>query len=121
MPHIHLEYSDNLKHLEIKPILLKMNQALIAAAYVNHPDDLKSRAVMQQDYVIGLNLETTQAYLHAKVSLLSGRSAELRKQISDTVLKVMLQEVPKQQDLTVQFCVEILEMSKETYGKAIIA
>ena len=120
MPHLHLEYSDNLQHIEIKPLLVASHQALFNAGYVSDPNDLKSRAIMQQDYVIGLNVVRDQAYVHAKVSLLSGRSVEVRQEISELVLDVMQQYIAAQPDLKIQLCVEIIEMPKQTYSKAII-
>lgn len=58
---------------------------------------------MQQDYVIGLNVVTDQAYVHAKVSLLSGRSVEVRQAISELVLDVMQQYIAAQPDLKYSF------------------
>lgn len=121
MPHLHLEYSDNLQHLiQTQPLLLAMHQALFNAGYVTDPDDLKSRAIMQQDYVIGLSPRTDQAYAHAKVSLLSGRSVEVRQAISALVLEVMQQSIAPQPELKIQLCVEIIEMPKQTYSKVTI-
>ena len=120
MPHLHIEYSDNIQNLDVKPMLLGIHQALCDEKYITEPNDLKSRAICQQDYVIGLDLNTTQAYVHARVSLLSGRSPELKQAISQCVLQVLQQHVPAQQGLTVQLCVEIVEMPKDCYSKAII-
>ena len=72
MPHIHLEYSDNIDTLEVKPMLLALNQALLDGQFVQSGNDIKSRAIRQSDFVIGVDGDA-QAYLHAKVSLLSGR------------------------------------------------
>ncbi|WP_336020025.1 5-carboxymethyl-2-hydroxymuconate isomerase [Acinetobacter lwoffii] len=120
MPHLHLEYSDNLQHIEIKPLLVAIHQAIFKAGHVSDPNDLKSRAIMQQDYMIGLNLVTDQAYVHAKVSLLSGRSVEGRQAIFELVLDVMQQYIAPQPELKIQLCVEIIEMPKQTYSKASI-
>lgn len=120
MPHLHIEYSDNIQNLETKPMLLGIHQALCDAKYITEPRDLKSRAICQQNYVIGLDLNTNQAYVHAKVSLLSGRSPELKQAISQCVLKVMQQYVQPQQGLEIQLCVEIVEMPKSCYSKAVV-
>src|SRR5690606_23538930 len=116
--HLHLEYSDNLQHLlQTQPLLLAMHQALFNAGYVTDPDDLKSRAIMQQDYVIGLSPRTDQAYAHAKVSLLSGRSVEVRQAISALVLEVMQQSIAPHANLRRQISVEIVETTNVTYNK----
>ena len=116
MPHIHLEYSDNVQ-FEVKPVLLAMNQAFIQAGYATDPSDVKSRAVCQSDYVIGLELDNNHAYVHAKVSLLSGRSDELKAAIADLILEVLSKHIPAQMGLNVQLCVELIDMPKTCYRK----
>lgn len=120
MPHIHLEYSDNLKDFQAQPVLLGLNQALFATGHVKAAADIKSRAICQRDYLIGLG-ESNQAYVHAKVSLLSGRDLQTKTEISNQLLSTLQQLLPKQADLTVQLCVEILEMEKVCYGKTVVA
>lgn len=117
MPHIHVEYSDNVQ-LAAKPLLLAINQAFIAAGYATDPSDVKSRAICQSDYVVGMEADSAYAYVHAKVSLLAGRSDELKAEIADLVLNTMQQHVPQQQGLNVQLCVELLDMPRHCYRKA---
>jgi len=120
MPHIHLEYSDNLKDFHSQPVLLGLNQALFATGHVNVATDIKSRAICQNDYLIGLG-ESNQAYVHVKVSLLSGRDLNTKTEISNQLLLALQQLLPKQMHLTVQLCVEILEMEKACYSKNVVA
>lgn len=120
MPHLHLEYSDNIENLEVKPLLLSLNQALIRGGYAQAGLDIKSRAICQTDYVIGEN-EQNQAYMHVKLSLLTGRSVELRQEIATCLLEVLADHSPKQMQVTIQFCVEILEMQRDIYAKKIVA
>ncbi len=118
MPHIHVEYSDNLEQLEVKPLLIALNQTLLAGGYVSSGLDLKTRAQAQSLYVIGLD-EPDQGYIHVKVSLLTGRSVELQHEISTQLLETLKQHVAKQ-SISLQLCVEILEMNKATYTKTVI-
>lgn len=121
MPHLHIEYSDNIENLDVKPMLLAINQALFEGQYVNDPNDVKSRAIQQRCYVIGIDQDAAQAYMHAKVSLLSGRSPELKQEISQCVLAVMQKHIPVQTGLTLQLCVEIQDMQREFYNKIIVS
>ena len=41
MPHLHLEYSDNIQQLETRSLMLAIHQALFNAGYINDPNDLK--------------------------------------------------------------------------------
>ena len=120
MPHIHLEYSSNLEDLHPQPVLLGLNQALFATGHVKDVTDIKSRAICHTNYVIGLG-DTSQAYVHAKVSLLSGRDLQTKTEISNQLLVALQQLVPKHTHLTIQFCVEILEMEKACYSKTILS
>ncbi|WP_122899106.1 5-carboxymethyl-2-hydroxymuconate Delta-isomerase [Acinetobacter sp. B51(2017)] len=119
MPHIHVEYSANVQDLAIKPLLLALNQAMLDGAYVKSAVDVKSRAIRQQDFVIGLDAQD-QGYVHVKVSLLNGRSLELKSEISRKILSVLQDYVPVQ-NIQIQLCVEILEMDKTTYSKNVIS
>ncbi len=100
-------------------MLLALNQVLVDGAYVGAANELKSRAVCQHDYVIGL-ADVSQAYVHAKVSLLTGRSVEVQQQIAHLILHTLEQHMPVQSQVSVQICVEILEMQKATYAKKIV-
>ena len=116
MPHIYLEYSDNITNLATQPILKSINQSLLEGGYVSAAQDLKSRAIQQTDYVIGLG-DPQEAYLHAKVALLCGRDEATKTEISDTVLKAIQTTFEKPKHLNVQVCVEIIEMPKFCYSK----
>ena len=119
MPHLHLEYSANLD-LDAKPVLLALNQAMRDAAYVQIANDVKSRAVPQDCYVIGVDADSKTGYVHLKVSLLSGRSTEQKAEISNCLLQVLQQTVPTHASVTLQLCVEIIEIPKESYAKVIL-
>ena len=119
MPHIHLEYSDNVENLDTQALLLLLNQGLVVANYVSFAHEIKSRAICQHEYLIGLG-EPNQAYVHAKVSLLTGRTEVVQQEISKLMLSLLLEHLPKQSDVSLQVCVEILEMQRSTYSKQII-
>jgi 5-carboxymethyl-2-hydroxymuconate isomerase len=120
MPHIHLEYSENLHPFDAKPVLTALNRAFFESGYVSNVSDIKSRAVCQEHFVIGLGDDRSDAYLHAKVSLLAGRSMTAQQEISALLLSVLQQQVPARNGLRIQMCVEMLEMNKEIYSKQIV-
>lgn len=120
MPHVHLEYSDNLKPFDVQPVLEALNRAFFESGHVSSALDIKSRAVCHQDYVIGLKHDATQAYLHVKVSLLTGRSIAVQKEISGILLNVLQANVPARTGMHIQMCVEMQEMNQETYSKHIV-
>lgn len=118
MPHIHLEYSKNVK-LNPKAVLSALNHAFIATGHIQAANELKSRAICHDDYLIGLDADSEQAYVHAKVSLLTGRSTEVQQQISQLLLKTLAEVLPEQPAVQLQLCVEVIEMPRETYSKVL--
>ncbi len=120
MPHIHLEYSDNLQPFDAKPVLSALNRALFSSGHVSSALDIKSRALCQQDCVIGLVPDSAQAYAHVKVSLLEGRSLQVQEQISALLLQALREQMPERPELRIQLCVEMLEITSSTYAKTVI-
>ena len=119
MPHVIVDYSANLKDFEPRPLLLQINTALVETGYCEALD-IKSRAHMDDVFVIGLGAEQ-QAYVHVKVYLLSGRDQQQKQEIGKNVLKVLLSySALQQQDFHVQSCVELIEMPKQDYFKHVI-
>lgn len=119
MPHLHVEYSDNLQ-LEVAPVLMALNQALFDTGLVGSAQDIKSRAVRQSDYLIGLSSDSQQAYVHVKLSILTGRSIEIQQQMSEILLQALQASVTVQAGMSVQMCVEVLEMQKALYSKTVL-
>lgn len=120
MPHLHLEYSNNLS-IEPKQVLVSLNRALLDGAYVNQAQDIKSRAICQEQYVVGIEIDSPDAFAHVKLSLLSGRSEALKAEISQTLLNVLEHTIAKPAHLNLQLCVEMAEMSKTCYRKVVLA
>ena len=119
MPHVIVDYSANLKDFEPRPLLLQINTALVETGYCEALD-IKSRAHMDDVFVIGLGAEQ-QAYVHVKVYLLSGRDQQQKQEIGENVLKILLSySALQQQDFAVQSCVELIEMPKQDYFKHVI-
>lgn len=118
MPHLTVEYSGNLGLLEPKKLLHTLNQVMIQTGEFI-ATDIKSRAVRQDDFLVGL--ETSgHAYIHVKVALLSGRSAETKADIASQLLSALQQVVQAIPAMTLQLCVEVLEIDRSSYAKAVI-
>jgi len=100
MPHLHMEYTANLAGLKADVALLRLNNALVASGQFAAESDIKSRAV--------------------KLALLSGRSPEIKKQLADSLLAVVQELGPWPADVSVQLCVEILDIDRGPYAKALI-
>jgi len=58
--------------------------------------------------------------VHVKLALLSGRSPETKKQLADSLLAVIQDLGPWPVGVSVQLCVEVLDIDRGPYAKAAI-
>jgi len=119
MPHLIVEYSDNIKQLDEKSLLLSINQHLVDTGLVKGKD-LKSRISTNHSYLIGLG-EPSQSYIHAHLFILTGRSVEEKKVLADQAFAGLLKFQAEQgSGLDLQLCVELTEMPAEDYRKTVV-
>ena len=86
MPHITLEYTDNLD-FEVQPLLARLHAELVATGAVNLKG-LKSRAVRHSEYRIA---DGNPDYAFVQVNLLikEGRPAEIQRDFAQRVMAVL--------------------------------
>lgn len=59
-----------------------------------------------------------RAFAHVRLAILSGRSPEVKRQLSSSLLDVVRDAIPEQPGLDIQLCVEVLDIDREPYAKA---
>ncbi|MNL88690.1 hypothetical protein D3C87_2185580 [compost metagenome] len=59
--------------------------------------------------------------MHVKLALLSGRSAQIKKQLSESLLAVVQDLCEWPSGVEVQLCVEILDIDRDSYSKTAIS
>ncbi|MHC6226839.1 5-carboxymethyl-2-hydroxymuconate Delta-isomerase [Pseudomonas sp. X10] len=116
MPHLNLEYSDNLRALDVDRLLLRLNHALVGSGQFADELDIKSRAQAFAHYRVGV-APVERAFAHVKLAILSGRSVEVKKQLTSSLLEVLHEALPAQSGLDIQLCVEVLDIDREPYAK----
>ncbi|NBA95863.1 5-carboxymethyl-2-hydroxymuconate Delta-isomerase [Pseudomonas sp. R5(2019)] len=116
MPHLHLEYTDNLPQLNADSILQRLNHALVASGQFGNEADIKSRAVKLECFRVGTRPEE-RAFIHVKLAILSGRSPEVKKQVSESLLAVLTESLQWPEALEIQLCVEVLDIDRDSYTK----
>lgn len=110
MPHIVIEYSDNLgQNIKQSNLMTHAHQAVLDSALFS-PDAVKARSLAYTDYVLP---EGANSFIHITVSILQGRSVEERLSLSTAVFKVA-QDLVSNAD---KISVDIHEMNTETYRK----
>ncbi len=117
MPHLTLEYTDNLIQFQAAPVLLALNQALLDSGHFEE-QDIKSRAVRLDAYRTG-TLPVQRAFVHARLAILSGRSAETKLLLSTNLLHVLGGVCEWPADLKVQVSVEVQDIERASYAKSI--
>ena len=118
MPHLTLEYTNNLQALQPHRVLLALNRALAAAGHFEDAD-IKSRAIGFDTWCIGTSADE-QAFVHIKLAILSGRSMLDKNALSSALLRVLCEECKDMTKYSVQLCVEVQEIERESYTKKIL-
>ena len=112
MPHLKLEYTDNV-HWKgpIQKIFSKLQKVLIKHAGVE-PENCKSRGTQLKDYFCTIN-DSPGGFTHLEISILSGRSETVKTKIGTEctqIIREFLEDVAQ-----VQVSVEIRDMNQNNY------
>ena len=86
MPHLTLEYSDNLS-FDVQPLLARLHTELTATGAINLKG-LKSRAVCHNQYRIA-DGDPDYAFVHVNLLIREGRSLEIQKDAAQRVMAVL--------------------------------
>ncbi|BEV13460.1 5-carboxymethyl-2-hydroxymuconate Delta-isomerase [Herbaspirillum sp. DW155] len=115
MPHLVMEYTGNLA-IDVQPTLQRLNQALVASGHFEE-NAIKARAVRLDDYLVGTASEARRAFVALRLAILSGRTVEEKKSVSDLLGAAIQKDQHWPKDVQVQITVEIVDMQRETYFK----
>lgn len=86
MPHLTLEYSDNLE-FEVQTLLARLHQELVATGAINLKG-LKSRAIRYSDYRIA-DGDPNYAFVHVNLLIREGRPLEIKKDAAQRVMAAL--------------------------------
>ncbi len=124
MPHIIIEHSAdfaktfvNLMKQEIPQIMAKIVEGNFDS------DQCKCRSQSYDEYLVGSLDHSSSSFLHITVKILSGRSLEAKKKLSEQLIefaKISFERLK----LGTERCdlsIDIVEMDRETYQKTRIA
>ncbi|PYZ94830.1 5-carboxymethyl-2-hydroxymuconate isomerase [Salipaludibacillus keqinensis] len=118
MPHFILEYTDNLKaEGEIRSLLKKVNDVIIAQNGTFPTAGIRSRAIEVTDYVVADGTED-DAFVHALLKIGGGRSDKEKKKVSDEIFAAMTEHFSnffEKRYLALSF--ELQEFQSQTHKK----
>lgn len=119
MPHLIIEHSANIKKSSIKTLEQEIQSIMGSVEGNFDPDQCKCRAVSYDDYFVGNPDQSTSSFIHITFKALSGRSLELRKNLTQKIFEFTkkffadLKVHTKRCDISVDY----VEMDRETYQK----
>lgn len=118
MPHLTLEYTNNLDAINAGSILLALNHTLVSSGHFNEMD-IKSRAIALDTWRVGIST-AQHGFVHVKLAILSGRSAEVKSALSAALLRVLSDSCKGLANHPVQLCVEMLDIDRASYAKEVL-
>lgn len=112
MPHLILEYSDNIAPNVRATDLLKRAHLALQATGIFNTADLKSRAYTAENYLTG-DSGTSGSFVHAWFYLLEGRTEAQKTILSDTLFALLQENASFANQISVDIC----DMNKACYRK----
>jgi 5-carboxymethyl-2-hydroxymuconate isomerase len=86
MPHLTLEYSDNME-VDVQPLLARLHEEVVATGAINLKG-IKSRAIKHTQYRIA-DGDPDYAFVHIGLLIREGRPIEVQKEATQRVMTVL--------------------------------
>ncbi len=119
LPHFTLHHSANPTDLDVGRCLTTVNAALAESGHFEEID-IKSRAFQAEQFLVGVEARG-RAFVAGTLSVLTGRNGDARREMGAIALKALVACIPATSELHIQVSVEVVEIQRETYAKAVIA
>ena len=118
MPHLHIEYTENLTGLNERELMRELNAVVCGHPTVPDEADVKARIarLAMGNVYIGTQPDN-RGFVHVQLQLMAGRSTEAKKEMSDGMAAVLRRLVPHPEGVMVQLSVNVVDMDKATYFK----
>ncbi|RPJ21917.1 MAG: 5-carboxymethyl-2-hydroxymuconate Delta-isomerase [Chloroflexi bacterium] len=86
MPHLTLEYTDNIE-VDVQPLMARLHEEVVATGAINLKG-IKSRAIKHTQYRIA-DGDPDYAFVHVGLLIREGRPIEVQKEATQRVMKVL--------------------------------
>ena len=114
MPHLRLEYSDNIQS-NISPSLFKKLISILNKAAGAKSENCKARAIKIKNFCIGSD-NKKEGFVHLEINILKGRTEKIKNQICQESLIIIKSYFQRVKGLDhIQFSLEIREMQRANY------
>ncbi|GHG02882.1 5-carboxymethyl-2-hydroxymuconate isomerase [Deinococcus piscis] len=89
MPHLTLEYTDNIQNPRIPELLRALNGVLLARPNIFPVGGIRARAYRLSEYALADSSEASDAFVHLRLQIGAGRSEEVKKETGDALFAVL--------------------------------
>lgn len=116
MPHLFIEYTDNIKKdARIDELLYKVNRTLISHEDIIPVGGLRTRAIELENYLVADGSED-DAFVHVTLKLAPGLTDEQKKAVSDNLFQTIKGHfVHIFEKRYIALSMEVYEFQNETY------
>ncbi|MEO8195525.1 MAG: 5-carboxymethyl-2-hydroxymuconate Delta-isomerase [Thermoanaerobaculia bacterium] len=119
MPHCILEYSGNVIDEPDGSATLAALHRVLMATGLFVLDDIKSRLVRRDDFLVG-DGRGDRAFVALEIQILSGRTDEVKGEICDAALQVLVRAFPRTvEKMTTSLTVQISDIHRPSYRREI--
>lgn len=115
MPHLRLEHSANIRPSIEYITMFEELHALMVETKEFKLNDIKSRAVVHQNFLVGN--DPTCAFVHLELACLEGRPESLRATLSQGLRSILQKYFIATGQSNCSYTVEIREMHRGSYSK----
>lgn len=91
MPHLTIEYTDNIQNPRIPELLRALNGVLLARPDIFPVGGIRARAYCLSEYALADSSEPSDAFVHLSLKLAQGRSEEVKRETGDQLFAVLTQ------------------------------
>lgn len=118
MPHFVLECSANIVESLNHRDLFSRLHSLLAESGPFKLDEIKSRIVRHDEYLVG-NGDPSTAFVHLTLSILEGRDFTLQRTVGERIMDFLRKEFSQSAaERTLSLSLEVREMRRQTYFKS---
>lgn len=116
MPHLYIEYTDNIKNeADIHELLEKANKTLLSHSDIIPAGGLSSRPFVLEDYLVADRTED-DAFVHVTLKMAPGRTEEQKKAVCDDLFQTIKGHfVHIFEKRYIALSMELCEFQNETY------
>ena len=114
MPHCIIEYTPNTP-IDTRELLQTAHQVMIDSGLFGVAD-IKTRAVLVNDFVLGASSVNEGDFVHVTVRLLDGRTMAQKQALTSSMVKTLRTRLPEVSCITT----DIIDMVRDSYAKDVV-